>query len=149
MTLTSPDLIEIGAELSPLSKTISQRQIDCYSGVRPQSIHTDPEWARAKGFAAPLAQGMMSTAYVSQMMVEFLGDGFIVGGRMNVKFTKPVLVGDTLTLRGRVKEKTREGNRTRVLVELWCENQHGVTTMVGEASGLAEGMRSSDDHTCG
>jgi hypothetical protein len=27
----------------------------------------------------------------------------------------------------------------RVEVEFWCENQDGVTTMVGEASGLAAG----------
>ena len=41
--------LPIGAELPSLTKTIAQRQIDCYSGVRPHSIHTDPEWARKKG----------------------------------------------------------------------------------------------------
>jgi acyl dehydratase len=137
MPLTAAEAIRIGDELPPLAKSIAQRQIDCYSGVRPRSIHTDPEWAREKGFPAPLAQGMMSTAYVSQMMVAFLGEGFVQGGRMSVKFTKPVLVGDTLTMHGRVRAKRPEDGRIRVEVELWCENQHGVTTMVGEASGLA------------
>ncbi len=137
MALIAESTIRIGAELPPLTKSISQRQIDCYSGVRPRSIHTDPEWARAKGFRAPLAQGMMSTAYVSEMMVAFLGEGFVEGGRMAVKFIKPVYAGDTLTMHGVVtgKEPTEEG-RTRVAVELWCENQEGVRTMVGEASGL-------------
>jgi acyl dehydratase len=139
MTLTPAASIRIGDELPPLTKPISQRQIDCYSGVRPRSIHTDPEWARAKGFAAPLAQGMMSTAYVSEMMVALLGEGFVQGGRMTVKFIKPVLVGDTLTLYGCVRGKSPEGERTRVEVEVWCENQEGVKTMVGEASGLAAG----------
>jgi len=138
MTLKSQSSIAIGQSLPALSKTISQRQIDCYSGVRPKSIHTDPEWAKAKGFAAPLAQGMMSTAYVSEMMVALLGEGFIKGGKMSVKFIKPVLAGDTLTMQGCVKEKAPEGQRTRVVVEFSCENQHGVKTMAGEASGLAE-----------
>jgi acyl dehydratase len=129
--------IQVGDALPPLSKSISQRQIDCYSGVRPRSIHTDPEWARTKGFAAPLAQGMMSTAYVSEMMVALLGEGFVQGGRMSVKFVKPVLVGDTLTMRGMVKEKRPEGSRVRVVVEFSCENQAGIKTMIGEASGLA------------
>ncbi|MCC6534386.1 MAG: MaoC family dehydratase [Burkholderiales bacterium] len=137
MALTNHHSITPGAELPPISKPISQRRIDCYSGVRPKSIHTDPEWAKKKGFAAPLAQGMMSTAYVSEMMVRLLGEGFIRGGRMSVKFVKPVLAGDTLTMHGRVKSKELEGEATRVVVELWCENQDGVTTMVGEASGLA------------
>ena len=138
MTLKPQSAIAIGAALPPLAKTISQRQIDCYSGVRQKSIHTDPEWAKAKGFAAPLAQGMMSTAYVSEMMVQLLGEGFIKGGKMAVKFIKPVLAGDTLTMQGCVKSKEPEGERMRIVVEFSCENQHGVKTMVGEASGLAE-----------
>jgi acyl dehydratase len=127
---------EIGEELPPLTKTIQQRQIDCFSGVRPHSIHTDEEWARKKGFRAPLAQAMMSTAYVSQLMVQFLGEGYVKGGRMSVSFTKPVVVGDTLTVRGRLKSREPEGDRTRVTVEVSCENQDGVMTMIGTASGL-------------
>ena len=126
----------IGEELPPLEKTILQRQIDCFSGVRPHSIHTDPDWAREKGFRAPLAQAMMSTAYVSELMVQFLGEGFVKGGKMSVAFTKPVLAGDTLTVRGRVKSREREGGTTRVTVEVVCENQDGVMTMIGTASGL-------------
>ena len=128
--------LEVGDTLPPLTKTIQQRQIDCYSGVRPNSIHTDPDWARKKGFRAPLAQAMMSTAYVSQLMVQFCGEGFVKGGKMSVAFIKPVIVGDTLTVHGTVKSREAEGDRTRVTVEVWCENQDGVKTMVGTASGL-------------
>ena len=126
----------MGAELPPLTKTIQQRQIDCFSGVRPNSIHTDPDWARKKGFRAPLAQAMMSTAYVSQLMMQLAGEGFVKGGRMSVSFIKPVVVGDTLTVRGRVKSREPEGRSVRVTVEVWCENQDGVKTMVGTASRL-------------
>lgn len=137
MPLAEANRIHVGASLPPLAKPISQRQIDCYSGVRPKSIHTDPEWARQKGFANTLAQGMMPTAYVSEMMVNLLGEGFVKGGKMSVKFIKPVLVGDTLTMHGVVKEKIAEGDATRIVVEFWCENQNELKTMVGEASGLA------------
>lgn len=132
---------EAGHALPPLEKTISQRQIDAFSGVRPNSIHTDPEWARKKGFAAPLAQAMMSTAYVSQLMAQFLGAGFVRGGRMSVAFIKPVLAGETLTVRGVVKSREPEGNAIRVSVEVWCENRAGVKTMVGTASGLESELR--------
>ena len=139
MSLVDAHAIGVGQELPALIKTISQRMIDCYSGVRPRSIHTDPDWARQKGFRAPLAQGMMSTAYVSEMMVALLGEGFVQGGCMAVKFIKPVYAGDTLTVYGVVSAKEPAGQgRTRVAVEVWCENQEGVRTMVGEASGLAQ-----------
>ena len=122
--------------LLSLEKEISQRRIDAYSVVRPKSIHTDPDWARQKGFRAPLAQAMMSTAYVSEMMTRFLGTGFVKGGAMSMVFIKPVYAGDRLTVHGVVKEKRREGDATRVVVEVWCQNQHGEKTAAGTASGL-------------
>ncbi len=56
----------VGQALPSLVKDVSQRRIDVYSGVKPRSIHSDEAWARQKGFRTCLAQGMMSTAYVSQ-----------------------------------------------------------------------------------
>jgi len=130
------ETIAVGQELPTLVKEISQRQIDTYSGVRPNSIHTDEAWARKKGFRTTLAQGMMSTAYVSEMMTQLLGAGFIKGGTMSVAFIKPVYAADRLTVHGVVKEMRPESGGTRVVVDVWCENQHGQKTAVGTASGV-------------
>ncbi|MBI2206817.1 MAG: MaoC family dehydratase [Candidatus Rokubacteria bacterium] len=130
------DAIAVGQELPSLVKEISQRQIDAYSVVRAKSIHTDEAWAKAKGFRTTLAQGMMSTAYVSEMMTKLCGAGFVKGGTISVAFIKPVYAGDRLTVRGIVKEKTAENGGTRVAVDVWCENQHGEKTAAGMASGL-------------
>jgi acyl dehydratase len=133
---TTLDAIDIGQTLPTLVKEVAQRKIDAYSTVRARSIHTDEAWARAKGFKAPLAQGMMSTAYVSEMMTTFLGAGFVKGGTLSMAFIKPVYAGDRLTVHGVVKEKRAEGAATRVVVDVWCENQDGEKTAVGTASGL-------------
>src|SRR6266516_3165416 len=129
--------LAVGQELPPLDKELTQRHIDAYSGVRARSIHSDEAWARSRGFRTTLAQGMMSTAYVSEMMTRLLGAGFIKGGTMSVAFVKPVYAGDRLTVRGVVKELRPERGATRVVVEVWCENQHGQKTAVGTASGLS------------
>lgn len=129
---------EPGVTLPALTKEITQRKIDVYSGVKPHSIHTDEAWARTKGFKAPLAQAMMSTAYVSELMTRVVGAGFVKGGTLSMVFIKPVYVGDRLTVHGVVKERRAEGARTRVVVEVWCENQDGEKTAVGTASGLLE-----------
>jgi acyl dehydratase len=104
--------------------------------VRPRSIHSDEAFARAKGFRAPLAQGMMSTAYVSELMTGLLGAGFVKGGTMSMAFIKPVYAGDRLTVHGVVKDVQTEATPTRVVVEVWSENQDGEKTAVGTASGL-------------
>src|SRR5262245_49266544 len=138
MATTTRTAVSIGQTLPELVKHIPQRRIDAYSGVRPNYIHSDEAFARKKGFRAPLAQAMMSTAYVSELMTRFAGLGFVKGGTMAMTFIKPVLAGDTLTVRGVVKETQPEGARTRVVVEVWCENQHGEKTAVGTASGLLD-----------
>jgi acyl dehydratase len=138
MATTTTDAVSIGQELPRLVKEIPQRKIDAYSGVRPRYIHSDEAFAHTKGFRAPLAQAMMSTAYVSEMMTRVAGVGFVKGGQMSMAFIKPVLAGDRLTVHGVVKDKRPEGGRTRVVVEVWCENQHGEKTAVGTASGLID-----------
>jgi acyl dehydratase len=126
----------VGQVLPSLAKDVSQRRIDVYSGVKPRSIHSDEAWARRKGFRACLAQGMMSTAYVSQMMVNLLGPGFARGGTMSMAFIKPVYAGDRLSVHGIIKDKQPDDGATRVVVEVWVENQHGEKTAVGHATGL-------------
>ncbi len=126
----------VGQALPSLVKDVSQRRIDVYSGVRPRSIHSDEAWARQKGFRTCLAQGMMSTAYVSQLMVKLLGPGFARGGTMSMAFIKPVYAGDRLTAHGIIKDKQSDSGATRVVVEVWVENQHGEKTAVGHATGL-------------
>jgi acyl dehydratase len=128
--------VVVGETLPSLVKDVSQRKVDAYSIVRPRSIHTDESWARAKGFRTCLAQGMMSTAYVSEMMTKLLGAGFVKGGTMSMAFIKPVYAGDRLTVHGRIKDRRDDNGATRVTVDVWCENQHGEKTAIGTATGL-------------
>lgn len=132
------EAVAVGRELPSLTKDMTQRRIDVYSGVKPRSIHTDEAWAHQKGFRTTLAQGMMSTAYASELMTKLLGAGFLQGGTLSMAFIKPVYAGDRLTVHGVVKETRPEGGRTRVVVEVWCQNQHGDKTAVGTASGLKD-----------
>ncbi len=136
MATLSETAPKVGQSLPPLVKDVSQRRIDVYSGVRPRSIHSDEAFAREKGFRTCLAQGMMSTAYASQLMVKLLGPGFARGGTLSMAFIKPVYAGDRLAVRGVVKDRQPENGATRVVVEVWVENQHGEKTAVGHASGL-------------
>ena len=136
MDTVTAGAVSIGQELPSLARHPTQRRIDAYSTVRAHSIHSDEAWAQAKGFRTCLAQGMMSTAYVSDMMTRFLGAGFVKGGRMSIAFVKPVYAGDRLTVRGVVKDKREVEGRTHVVVEVTCTNQHGQQTAIGTASGF-------------
>jgi len=113
--------VKPGQVLPSLAKDVSQRRIDVYSGVKPRSIHSDEAWARQKGF---------------RTCVKLLGPGFARGGTMSMAFIKPVYAGDRLTVHGIIKDKQPDNGATRVVVEVWVENQDGEKTAVGHASGL-------------
>lgn len=131
--------LAVGETLPELVREVTQRKIDIYSGVKPGSIHTDPEWAAAKGFTATIAQGMMSTAYVSTMLTQAAGTGFIVGGTIDCRFLRPVLCGDVLTVTGTVLGFAPDpSGRPRVHVSVAARNQRGEETLGGTASALVD-----------
>ena len=128
------DWLARGQALPALSRTLQQRQIDIYSGIHPYSIHTDEAWAQEKGFATTIAQGMMSTAYISSIMTTAVGEGFVESGTMDSKFLKPVLCGDTLDVTGTVAGFTREAEgRERCHASFAAHNQRGEQTMARTA----------------
>ncbi|MDA3038902.1 MAG: MaoC/PaaZ C-terminal domain-containing protein [Actinomycetota bacterium] len=131
--------LSLGQSLPALVREVTQRKIDIYSGVKPGSIHTDPEWARAKGFGATIAQRMMSTAYVSRMITEAAGRGFVAGGTIDCRFLRPVLCGDVLTIEGTIVGFAPDpAGSARMFVAVTATNQRGEQTLGGTASALVD-----------
>jgi len=122
-----------GAELTPVKKTIDERRCWMFSGPG-RNYHTDREQAQKLGFPNIVVQGMMSTCFVSQVMQDAFGMGWVVGGRMSLKLTNVLWVDETVSARARIREETREGDRTRVHCDAWVEKDDGTRVALGSAS---------------
>lgn len=94
-----------GTEIPPLTRTVSQEQVRAYAEAAgdPNPIHTDPDIARAFGFPAPIAHGMLNLAIATEAVARWAG-GFDRVASIAVRFSKPLIVGDTITVSGRVTE---------------------------------------------
>lgn len=125
----------IGSILPVLTKHVTFEQMTIFS-FGPRTIHTDRDVAIASGLAGPIAQGLMSTCYLSEMLRNFFGAAWFESGWTTHAFIKPVASGDTLTVHGRIREKQVETRGTRVLLDVWCRNQNQELTTVGDASAL-------------
>ena len=79
---------------------------------------------------------MMSTCFVSQVMQDEFGMGWLEGGRMSVKLINVLWVDENVTAHGRVREERPEGTRTRVDCDVWVEKSDGTRVMLGSASAL-------------
>jgi acyl dehydratase len=105
-----------------LTKHVTQDDMTLYSG--PGNIHSDIEVAKRTGLDATIAQGMQTLAYASELLTQICGADWIERGEISVKFIKPVLAGDDVT----VSALQSPGG-----YEVEATNQHGDTLMVGTA----------------
>lgn len=63
-------------------------------------LHHDPERARAAGFAAPIAMGQMTAGLLAGWLTDWCGVERL--RHLEVRFTAPMLLGDTVVLSGEV-----------------------------------------------
>ena len=122
-----------GEAIALAPRTITHAMCEAFSGPS-RNYHTDAEMARALGFPDVVVQGMMSVCFVADLMTQRYGDGFLAGGRLDVRLVNVVWPGTALTTRGRVREVVREGTRERAHLDVWCEKDDGTVTVLGTAS---------------
>jgi acyl dehydratase len=126
-----------GEDLESATMTIDERRCWMFSGPG-KNYHTDAEQAKKLGFPNIVVQGMMSTCFVSRVMQQHFGMGWVEGGEMSVKFTNVLWVDETVATYAKVREETREGTRTRVHCDVWVDKEDGTKVIVGSASALRD-----------
>ena len=126
-----------GADLVSVTKTIDQRRCWMFSGPG-KNYHTDAEQAKKLGFPNIVVQGMMSTCFVSQVMQDHFGMGWLAGGKMSVKLTNVIWVDEQVSAHARIRESTLEGARTRVHCDVWVDKVDGTRALLGTASALRD-----------
>ncbi|WP_028851522.1 MaoC family dehydratase [Thermocrispum municipale] len=79
---------------------ITQEKIDRYGEINGDNdiIHYDVDYARERGFKAPLAHGLMVQGYASAMAAEKYGADWFTRGEIHVKFVGPLYPDETITV---------------------------------------------------
>jgi acyl dehydratase len=131
---TSAEELAIGQEIEPVVKhmTIERMSRPLMAGGNP--IHYDAVFAKNAGLPAPIATGVMSSAFLSEMLTKAFGSDWIRSGSIDVKFIRPIYAGDMLTVRGRVTGKSETSTGVRITLDIWCESQRREPVTVGTAS---------------
>jgi hypothetical protein len=109
----------------------------CQKFSGPQkNYHNDKEMAIKWGFPDIVVEGMMSTCFLSEMMTNRFGAGWIAGGKMSVNLVNIVWQSDSIVCRGFVREITPEGARQRAHLDIWAEKEDGTKVTIGTASAV-------------
>jgi 3-hydroxybutyryl-CoA dehydratase len=84
--------------LAVVSREISQQQLIDYSAVSGDDnpLHLDEEFAAGTQFGGIIAHGMLTLAFVSEMMTASLGEAWLASGSMRARFKGAAYPGDRL-----------------------------------------------------
>ena len=133
-TVGKPQPDAEGERIPDLTKHVTQEQINAYADVSGDHnpIHLDPAVARSVGLEGTIAHGMLSMAFLGQLLTSWLSSQPARGDwvkRLRVRFQAMVRPGDTLTCSGALGA-TDQGQQR---VEVWINNQRGERVTTGDA----------------
>lgn len=115
---------------------VSEQMVNDFAKVSGDynAIHMDEEYAKKTRFGKRIAHGMISGALISRVLATKLGPGGIYLSQ-SMKFLAPVFIGDSVTVKLRVKHiKEEKGIAT---VESNVFNQKGEMVVKGESMIMA------------
>ena len=129
------DDLQVGQKAS-FSSRVEERDVQLFAAVSRDHnpVHLDAEFAARTMFKERIAHGMFSGALISAAIAcEMPGPGTIYLGQQ-MRFTRPVKLGDTLSVELEVLEKLPKG-RVRLATRVF--NQNAEQVVDGEAEVLA------------
>ena len=96
------DAESIQSELMVISKEINQEQLNAYARVSGDDnpLHLDAEFAAGTQFGGIVAHGMLTLAFVSEMMTTTHGKTWLESGGLRVRFKGAVYLGDRVAAWG-------------------------------------------------
>jgi len=97
-------------------------------------LHMSDEYAATTMFEKRIAHGALTASYISGILGNNLpGPGAVFVG-LNMRFRRPVYIGDTVTARAEIAEKIDRGNRVVLKIECIVDGKRVIT---GEAEVVA------------
>ena len=124
--------LAVGMTVS-IQNTVSEQDVIDFARVSGDHnpLHMDEEYAKTTQFGGRIAHGALSASYISAVLGNDLPGPGAVFLELNLKFVRPVRIGDTVTSTAEVTEMVERGYRVKLAVK---GEVNGKTVMRGEAT---------------
>ena len=136
-TVSAPKFsdVKVGDAIKPIVlPPISRHQLALYCGGSGDHnpIHVDIDFAKKFGFKDVFAHGMLSMAFLGRIVTSWVPQKNV--RKLGTRFTSITLVGDVITVSGKVTGKREANGEKLVDLEVKCTNQNGQDTLQGHAT---------------
>lgn len=126
------DSVKVGDSIPTITiENVARPDFVRYAGASGDFVplHYDQTFVEAAGIPTVFAQGMWTAGCLSRCLTDYAGAGNV--RKYKVRFARQVWPGDTLTLRGKVTNKSEHNGEKLVEGELEVLNQKGEATVRG------------------
>lgn len=138
----------IGFELRTAPRRMTRERMRWYVDLLPTvraddgfihrgagTIHDDDEYAKSQGLPGIIADGMVSTNWLSGLMFDAFGKDFMTKGKLRTRYVAPILEDQVVICVARCTfRNVNEDGTTEYRFEIWCEDDTQKKLTVGEAA---------------
>ena len=123
--------LAMGMQVS-IENTVSEQDVQDFARVSGDynPLHMDEEYAKTTQFKTRIAHGALTASYISAVLGNDLPGPGSVFMELNLKFVRPVKIGDTVVSTAEVIAMEERGNRVTLAVK---GETNGKIVMKGEA----------------
>jgi len=129
-----PTPVRIGHKVT-FTKTVSDDDIVMFARATGdnQPLHLDDAFAARTRFKKRIAHGMLSAGFISAALgTKLAPDAVVIYLSQQLRFRRPVSIGDTITAEAEVTAVDAEKNIVTLRTD--CLNQDGEAVVTGEAT---------------
>ena len=115
------DALEPGERFASRGRTITEADLVSFAALTGDfhPLHTDAEWAAASEFGGRVAHGMLLLSYCVGLVPLDPDHVLALRGFESVAFKRPVRIGDTIHVEGRLAEKKELDPASGLAVFAW------------------------------
>jgi 3-hydroxybutyryl-CoA dehydratase len=127
--------LQVG-QAAEFTKTVTEADVVMFAGITGDlnPAHIDQVWAEGSRFGGRIAHGMLSASFISTVLAMKLPGPGTIYLSQSLRFTGPVMIGDTVTARVEVAEVMP---KRRVRLTTTVTRHDGTRVIEGEAVVLA------------
>lgn len=125
--------------LPSLVKTITQEQLKQYADASGDHnpLHLDAQFAGTTQFGGIIAHGMLTLAFISEMMLAAFGRCWLESGSLRVRFKGAAYVGDSVETWGQVTKEEQKGPQQRIVCSVGVRNHENQQEIISGTAALS------------
>lgn len=137
---------EVGDELPSITRRMTRERMRWYADallgtsepepaamIAGANVHTNDKFAKGEGLSGIISDGMISTNWLSSVLIAAFGQRYLERGSLQTKYIRPIFEDQMITARAVVRSVTAGESGNDVELEVWCEDETGQKYTVGSA----------------